>query len=75
MSSGHPVIVTEVGGLVEAASGYEGTRFVPPADPAALAAAMAELPDWPVTRFADPHSWSTTVEAYGQLLRRIGAPT
>ncbi len=75
MSSGLPVIVTEVGGLVEAAGGYEGTRFVPPADPAALAAAMAELPDRPATRFADPHSWSTTVEAYGQLLRRIGAPT
>jgi len=75
MSSGLPVIVTEVGGLVEAAGGYEGTRFVPPADPPALAAAMAELPDRPVTRFADPHSWSTTVEAYGQLLRRIGAPT
>lgn len=48
---------------------------MPPADPAALAAAMAELPDCPETRFADSHSWSTTVEAYGQLLRRIGAPT
>ncbi len=31
MSSGLPVIVTAVGGLVEAADKYEGTRFVPPA--------------------------------------------
>ncbi len=75
MSSGLPVIVTAVGGLVEAADEYEGARFVPPADPPALAAAMAQLPDHPPTRFPDPHSWSTTVQAYGQLLHRIGAPT
>jgi len=75
MSSGLPVIVTEVGGLVEAAGDYQGTRFVPPADPAALASAMAELPGRAAERFADPHSWATTVAAYGHLLRRIGAPT
>jgi len=67
MSSGLPVIVTAVGGLVEAADKYEGTRFVPPADPPALAAAMAELTDHPTTRFPDPHSWSITVQAYGHL--------
>jgi len=67
MSSGLPVIVTTVGGLVEAADKYEGTRFVPPADPPALAAAMAELTDHPTTRFPDPHSWSITVQAYGHL--------
>ncbi len=67
MSSGLPVIVTAVGGLVEAADKYEGTRFVPPADPPALAAAMAKLTDHPATRFPDPHSWSTTAQAYGHL--------
>lgn len=75
MSSGLPVVVTQVGGLVEAAGDYQGTRFVPPADPAALAIALGELPSWRGLRFADPHSWDRTVHAYGELLRRIGAPT
>ena len=36
MSLGLPIVVTSVGGLPEAASGYAGAVFVPPADPAAL---------------------------------------
>ncbi len=75
MSTGLPVVISEVGGLVEAAGDYEGTHFVPPADPAALADAMAKLPGDRNRRYADPHSWDTTVDAYGELLRRIGAPT
>lgn len=63
------------GGLVEAAGDYEGTHFVSPADPAALAAALAELPGLRGHRFADPRSWDRTVDAYGELLRRIGAAT
>jgi glycosyltransferase involved in cell wall biosynthesis len=74
MSSGMPVVVTSVGGLVEAAGDYAGVSFVPPADPAALAAAMAELPSGRGSRFADPHSWSHTVDAYADLFTRIGAP-
>ena len=75
MSSGLPVVVTHVGGLVEAARDYEGTHFVEPADPAGLAAEMAQLPQTRDRRFVDPHSWDYTVEAYGELLRRIGART
>ena len=75
MSSGLPVVVSHVGGLVEAARDYEGTHFVTPADPAALAAAMVELPQSRDRRFVDPHSWDYTVEAYGKLFRRIGART
>ncbi|GAA2749556.1 glycosyltransferase [Amnibacterium kyonggiense] len=74
MSSGLPVVVAHVGGLVEAAGDYAGARFVPSQDPDALAAAMALLPASRGERFDDPHSWSHTVEAYGELLERIGVP-
>ena len=75
MSSGLPVVVTEVGGLVEAARDYEGTSFVPPKDPAALAQALAQLPSTAGRRYLDPHSWDQTVTAYGELFQRIGAPS
>jgi hypothetical protein len=45
MSAGLPVIVSDVGGLREAAAGYEGARLVPPQDPAALAAALVAVTD------------------------------
>ena len=73
MSSGLPVVVTSVGGLVEAARDYEGASFTPVADPAALADAMAQLPAQRGQRFADPHSWAHTVDAYDELFARIGA--
>ena len=72
MSQGLPVVVTSVGGLVEAAGGYEGTRFVAPADPAALAGALAEMPALRGRRYDGPHSWDTTVEAYRELFARTG---
>lgn len=72
MSAGLPVVVAHVGGLVEAAGDYEGVSFVPTQDPAALAAAMAELPAKRGERFSDPHSWDHTVDAYGELLERLG---
>lgn len=68
MSAGLPVVVSRVGGLVEAAGDYEGTRFAPPADPAALAEAMAEVFSWRGRRFSDPHSWDATMAAYDKLL-------
>lgn len=72
MSAGLPTIVTSVGGLVDAASGYAGVTFVPPADVDALAAALADLPLQRGKRYPDPHSWDTTVEAYRDILRRLG---
>ena len=74
MSCGLPVIVSKVGGLVEAAGDYAGTHFVAPAEPSAIADAMVQVHSGGRTgRFTDPHSWDRTVEAYGQLLRRVGA--
>lgn len=72
MSAGLPVLVTEVGGLVEAAGDYAGTRFVPPAAPAALADAMTEVVSWRGRRFEDPHSWDATMGAYDGLFEQLG---
>ena len=74
MSEGLPVVVTSVGGLVEAAGSYQGTRFVAPGDPAALAEALAEMPARRGQRYDDPASWNTTVDALAELFARIGVP-
>lgn len=74
MSTGLPVVVTSVGGLVEAARDYEGARFVPPQDPAALAAALAELPALRDRRYPDPHSWDASVATYRAILLGLDVP-
>jgi len=72
MHHGLPVVVTSVGGLVEAAGDYEGAVFVPPGDPDAIAAALLEVSAWPRTRpFRDPSSWDATVAGYEELLDLI----
>jgi glycosyltransferase involved in cell wall biosynthesis len=73
MSTGLPVVVSRVGGLVEAAGDYAGATFVPPSEPRALAAAMSALPSARGAHFDDPHSWDITVAAYDELFVRIGA--
>jgi glycosyltransferase involved in cell wall biosynthesis len=72
MSSGLPVVVTSVGGLVEAAGDYEGARFVPVGDVAALRSALAELPAERGRRYADPHSWDASVAAYASVISSLG---
>jgi glycosyltransferase involved in cell wall biosynthesis len=72
MSHGLPVVVTAVGGLVEAAGDYPGVRFAPPADPVALAGAILDAAALIGRRHADPSSWADTVRAYDDLLTRIG---
>jgi hypothetical protein len=72
MSHGLPVVITAVGGLVEAAEQYPGTTFVPAADPAALVDAIRRAAGMTGKRHADPSSWERTVDAYDRLLRRIG---
>jgi len=71
MSAGLPVIVTDVGGLVEAVQGYPGALLVPPRNPAALQAALPKLLDRRGCRYADPHSWSRTVQGYQQLINLL----
>ena len=72
MSHGLPVVVTAVGGLVEAAGDYPGARFAPPADPAALADAIRAATPLIGRRHTDPSSWEQTVLAYDDLLTQIG---
>jgi glycosyltransferase involved in cell wall biosynthesis len=72
MSAGLPTVVTSVGGLVEAAADYDGALPVPPADPAALRVALEQLLGLRGRRYADPHSWSSSVDAYLGLFTRLG---
>jgi glycosyltransferase involved in cell wall biosynthesis len=63
MSCGLPVVVTSVGGLPEAASGYDGAVFVPPGDQALLKEGLMRATQLVGQKFADPRNWHETVEA------------
>jgi glycosyltransferase involved in cell wall biosynthesis len=63
MSLGLPIVVTSVGGLPEAASGYAGAVFVPPADPDALKDGLMKAAALTGQKFPDPRSWHDTVAA------------
>jgi len=68
MSAGLPVVVTAVGGLVEAVHDYPGAVLVPPRDPAALRRALLSLPAVRGRRYADPHSWELAVDEFTALI-------
>ena len=72
MSAGLPTVVTSVGGLVEAASDYDGALFVAPRDPRALAGALTRLLERRGERYADPHSWSASVAAFSGVFTGLG---
>jgi glycosyltransferase involved in cell wall biosynthesis len=63
MNLGLPIVVTRVGGLPEAADGYDGTVFVQPGDPAQLKAGIMQAVKMVGRRFADPRDWGETVKA------------
>jgi glycosyltransferase involved in cell wall biosynthesis len=63
MSCGLPVVVTSVGGLPEAASGYAGAVFIPPDDTEALREGLAKAAALAGQKFTDPRSWHDTVAA------------
>ncbi len=73
MASGLPVVVSAVGGLVEASDGYEGAFRVPPKDPHAIRAALDEVYALRGKRFRDVHSWERTLAGYDQLFSAVGA--
>ncbi|SDT78541.1 glycosyltransferase [Actinoplanes derwentensis] len=75
MSHGLPVVVTAVGGLVEAAEHYSGTVFVPAGEPAELREGIVRAAGLSGRRHADPSSWERTVDAYARLLARLGHPS
>jgi glycosyltransferase involved in cell wall biosynthesis len=76
---GTPSIVSDVGGLREAAAPLDGSLVLPPADTDALSArlgtaARGELPSRANTReFAERYSWQRLAERHGVLYRRLAA--
>ena len=71
MAHGLPIVVTAVGGLVEAVAGYEGAVQVPPHDPPAIRDGLVRVRTMRGRRFTDPHSWERTVARYEQLFLRM----
>jgi glycosyltransferase involved in cell wall biosynthesis len=74
MSHGLPVVVTSVGGLVEAAADYEGATFVPPHDPTALLAGIRQAATMHGQRFEDPLSWEHIAKRYEALFDTVMEP-
>lgn len=72
MSHGLPVVVTAVGGLVEAAEHYSGTVFVPAGDAGELREGIVRAAGLSGRRHTDPSSWERTVDAYARLFDRLG---
>lgn len=60
MSWGLPIVVTSVGGLPEATSGYAGAVLVPPGDPAMLREGLVKAATMVGQKFPDPHNWHDT---------------
>lgn len=71
MSYGLPLVVTSVGGLIEAVSGYEGAIQVPPGDLARLQRALLEVAKLRGKRYPDPHSWKHSAKCYQALFDAI----
>jgi glycosyltransferase involved in cell wall biosynthesis len=71
MSHGLPVVVTQVGGLIEAVADYEGAILTPPGDPAALRDALLQVAQLRGKRYSDPHSWEHTIQGYQDLLAAL----
>ncbi|MDH6140423.1 MULTISPECIES: glycosyltransferase [Kitasatospora] len=63
MSNGLPVVLSSVGGLVEAVGDYPGAVLVPPEDVDALLEGLRKVVTMAGEHFSDPHSWERNVEA------------
>jgi glycosyltransferase involved in cell wall biosynthesis len=72
MSAGLPVVVTAVGGLIEAVRNYGGALLVPPRDVEELARALLKARTMRNERFPDPHSWERTTDGFADLFAAVG---
>jgi glycosyltransferase involved in cell wall biosynthesis len=75
MASGLAVVVTSVGGLVEAAEAYAGRLSVEPHRPDQIRAALHSAWELRGQRFEDPHSWDVTLSRYNELFADLGFTT
>jgi glycosyltransferase involved in cell wall biosynthesis len=71
MDAGLPVVVTDVGGLEEAARGYRGAVLVASESPAALAQGLREARSLCGTRFEDAGSWEENAAAVLRLVEDL----
>jgi glycosyltransferase involved in cell wall biosynthesis len=71
MSQGLPIVMTNVGGNVEAAEGYGGIVLVEPGDPAALLDGIRQAAELVGKRYVSTQSWAKTIGAYERLFDRI----
>lgn len=72
---GLPVVVSAVGGLVEAVEGYAGAVLAEPANPEALLAAIQQAVRLRGTRFEDPRGWVAIAVRYADFLSTLdGSP-
>jgi glycosyltransferase involved in cell wall biosynthesis len=71
MSAGLPVVVTSVGGLVQAVRDYPGALLVPPRDVPALRGALLRLPALRGKRYADAHSWESVAGEFTALIDEV----
>jgi glycosyltransferase involved in cell wall biosynthesis len=74
MHRGLPVVVTEVGGLSEAAADYSGTVFVPPQDPGSLVQGILSALDLRGHLHTDIHTWEATRTSYAKLFEGMQYP-
>jgi glycosyltransferase involved in cell wall biosynthesis len=63
MSNGLPVVVTAVGGLVEAVADYEGAILVEPGDPPGLTEALRKARARAGDVYVERHTWQRNVDA------------
>jgi glycosyltransferase involved in cell wall biosynthesis len=71
MARGLPVVVTKVGGLLEATALYPGAVRVEPANPASLGGGIQEAATLVGERFQGVNSWVDTAEIYSQVFEGI----
>ena len=74
LNYGLPIVVTAVGGLVEAVEGYGGASLVQPGDLEGLTDAIRRVAARRGQRFDDPRSWQSTAGRYSSLLGIGPAP-
>ncbi len=71
MSCGLPIVLTRVGGLIEAVADYEGAILVEPGDQTALQDALMQVSNGSGKRYYDPCSWEQNASKFQKLFHTI----
>ena len=71
MSHGLPVVVSAVGGLVEAVAGYEGAVLVPPGDPSAIRDGVRRAAALKGLQFSSGRGWNEVAPQYASALAAL----